>query len=215
MTAEIDVDISIGPVRAIPIPVTISDVSVLSADGLLFGISLRESSGEGPLQVEGSVTSPAAGATIVTTPALSASIFRVEWTVSLQGTVAAADANNFSLQLNATPELQSLNLGAVGVYPQPDVQINAGSFNTINVKALAVGTVGAIYAAQIVLTPLSAPDALVELQDGNQPLAELSVPGNGADSRWFGPMGIRIRNQIKLHIVYGSVTGAVYARYER
>jgi hypothetical protein len=57
--------------------------------------------------------------------------------------------------------------------------------------------------------------ATVEIQDGGHPIAELSLGNGGADTRWFGPMGVCVRSDITLHILSGSITGAIYAGYSR
>jgi hypothetical protein len=55
--------------------------------------------------------------------------------------------------------------------------------------------------------------ATVELQDGGNPLGEIQMAAGAVSNAWFGNPGVEIRSQIFLHVVAGSVTGAVYARY--
>lgn len=101
---------------------------------------------------EGSVTSPAAGATI-TSQALAAGTYTVSWSVQLSGTLAAADANNFGLYNGATLVATSLNTATAGTYPQPTVTVVIpGGGATLAIKAIALGTVGAVYTAQLTQT---------------------------------------------------------------
>lgn len=107
----------------------------------------------------GSVTSPAADA-IITSQALAAGTYTVGWTVQLSGTLAAGDANNFVMESNAVQVAQSLNSAAAGTYVQPPVTvvIPAGGA-TVEIEALAIGTVGAVYSAVMTVTPVPAPAA--------------------------------------------------------
>lgn len=103
----------------------------------------------------GSVTSPAAGATIAQTAFLAEGWYDVTATVFLTGTVAAADANNMQYQNGtATPTLP--------VVPADNVPttVTVRSFFTTNqrakIVAVAAGTVGSVYNASIVATPVTA-----------------------------------------------------------
>ena len=102
----------------------------------------------------GSVTSPAADATI-TSQALAAGVYTVGWTVQLSGTLGAGDANNFVMESNNVQVAQSLNSAAAGTYTQPPVTvvIPAGGA-TVEIEALAIGTTGAVYTAQMTTTPV-------------------------------------------------------------
>ena len=108
--------------------------------------------------IEGNVTSPGAGATVTSLISLPAGTYQIGWTVSLSGTLSASDTNNF--QLNAGSQtLVSANPGAAGSYPQPPVEVVLPVATTISVTAIAAGTVGAVYAAQLVATPVGPPTA--------------------------------------------------------
>lgn len=112
-------------------------------------------------QASGSVTSPAAGATIASIGAavLVPGVYLVQWAVELDGTApTAVDLNNFRIQgPGQFPQLTSINDAAIGRYPQPSFQgtifQNPGS--PVKVIAVATGTVGTIYSAQISLTPVA------------------------------------------------------------
>lgn len=213
MTAEIDINITDGPTLVLPVPVTSVDITLLTGRGRLVGWSLRDATNDAQGETSGSVTSPTAGQTIVTTPALPGGTIQIGWTVSLQGTVAAADANNFEILHNAGVIATSENAGAVGVYPQLPFEVVTVAGDTISIKAVAAGTVGAVYGATVAVQADDTPTAVVELQDGGNSIGESAPSPGGVDTQNFGVDGIKIVNQIKLHIVSGIVTGAVYASY--
>lgn len=104
--------------------------------------------------VEGSVTSPGASATIANAGTFPAGTYQIGWAVSLSGTVSATDVNNFQLRAGAPVALASINPGAVGSYPQTPVTVTFTAPTQISVVAIGAGTVGAVYAAQIVVTPV-------------------------------------------------------------
>jgi hypothetical protein len=213
MFPDITIDVEAGSVHIVPVPLSAQDQVLLQSDGYLCGWSLREAAGEVPSDFEGSVTTPGAGATIATSAALAAGTYTVKWTVTLGGTPAAADANNFQLFNGATLVATSVNLGAIGDYPQADVQVTVVSGAVLTVKALGAGTAGAIYSAQGSVNIDIVPDAIIEIQDVGNPIAEISLTTGAVNSQWFGPQGLKIRGQIKLHMVSGTVVGAVYARF--
>jgi hypothetical protein len=215
MTAELDITITAGAFRGIPVPPTAVDVTLLNGPCVLRGWSLRDVTGEIPFENEGSVTSPAAGATIVQITGVPAGTYNVNWTVQLAGTVAAADANNFELSDTAGNVIQSVNAGAVGDYPQPSFEVTSAFAGIWAIKALAIGTVGAIYTASFSLEPTLNPATVIELQDGNQILGESAMYPNRSDHQTLPLPGLHVMNKILLHVVSGTVTGVVYAEYER
>lgn len=213
MWPDVTIDVEVGPVLAIPIPPTVVDVVALTGDAYLVGWNFREVSGEVPAENEGSVTSPAANTTLLTISGLAAGTYTVKWQVELSGTVAAADANNFKVQQGGTFVVGSINQGAVGNFPQDDFEMVLVAGNNVTVRSVAAGTVGAVYSAQLSLIPVDSTDAIVEVQDGNQPLGESSMGNGRSDDRWFGPQGVKVHQQILVHIVQGTITGVVYARF--
>jgi hypothetical protein len=210
---EIDIDITAGPVRVLPVLATAVDVLLIQGPCQLNGWSLRDATGDLPLETEGSVTTPGALSTICSIANVPAGTYLVNWLVQLAGTPAAADANNFQLVNGATGLVVSANQGAIGEYPQDQVEIVVPATQTVKIVNIAAGTAGAIYTAQLALIPIAAGNSIVELQDGNNPLAEIAVPNPGADKQWFGGAGLHVRNRINLHMVSGAVTGAIYARF--
>jgi len=213
MDVNIDVTVEAGPVRPLPVLPTSVDTTVLTGDGYLYGWSFREASGDLPSENEGSVTSPTAGQTIATITGLAAGTYLAQWQAGLAGTLAAADANNFSLVPSSGPATGSVNLAVAGNYQQEPVEVTVNAGGSVKVTAIALGTVGAVYSAQLTLIPQQATDAVVEVRDGNEPIGESSMGLNGVDTQMFGDPGMRIRNQIVVHVVTGTVTGTVYARF--
>lgn len=117
-------------------------------------------------QAEGSVTSPAAGATVVSL-ALPSGGWSLAWLVQVSGTVGAPEVDNFQLVSGTTVLDTSINGNTVGqpYQQQPSqVQIPIGGA-TVLVRANVLGTVGAVYAAQLVATPANLPAAQVQVPD--------------------------------------------------
>lgn len=214
MTAELDIVLDTGRADILPVPITASDLVVLNSPCQLCGWSIRDAQSDLPRAAEGAVVAPAAGATIVSLTGLVSGLYRVGWTVELLGAAAAADANNFQLVPSVGDTIASLNAGAAGVYPQQEVEYFLNVFGSVTIKSIGAGTAGVTYAAQLTLEPTSLAASVVELQDGNNAIAEIGLPAGASDTSWFGREGVYVRQQIKLHVVSGAVTGAVYARYQ-
>lgn len=213
--SELEVDISWGWIRAIPVVASTDGMLLLSGPARVTGWSFREAGDPTGQEVEGQVVSPGAGATIAQIVPASGAVYSITWSVQLIGAAAAADQDNFGLFRGGTQLDTSLNPGAAGVYAQSQVTDNDLFGLTYAVKAIGAGTAGVTYAAQMSIAPISGAVAIAELQDGNQPLAEISLGPGGVDTRHFGPHGIVIMNQVKLHLITGNLTGALYAVYER
>lgn len=110
---------------------------------------------------ENTSTSPAAGGVIaaISNAALlavapSGTLWRVTWEVSLSGTLGAADANNFELTSPLGTVIdKSVQPGAAGEWSFGPVEVVITSAG-LNVQAVALATVGAIYGANIEAIPL-------------------------------------------------------------
>lgn len=105
-------------------------------------------------QATASVTGPGAGATI-TSIALPAGIYTVNWLVGLRGTTAAVDGDNFQLVIGATVLAQSISLSASGTEQQQQpiqVEVAVGG-QTLSIQAIAAATATAVYRAQLVAVP--------------------------------------------------------------
>lgn len=210
---EIDVEIGLGPVRAIPVTPPVNGQILLAGPGRLMGWSFREAGFDQPQSNEGQAVAPAAGATIVQIANPAGDNYTVQWSVQLIGAAAAADQDNFALFVGATQLETSLNAGAAGQYPQTPVGNNNQFGSAYAIKAIGAGTAGVTYAAQLAVTPVAQTQAAIELQDGNQPLTEIAVAHNGAETRWFGPQGIYFCNRIQVAVITGNLTGVVYAQF--
>lgn len=210
MGLDLEVNVDVGPVPPLTVPLTSVDVTPFNGAGILMGWSLREASGDVPSDVSGSVVAPGAGATIATTPALAAGTYDVTWTVELQGAAAATDANNFELVNGAGVVLVSVNPGAAGVYQQPAVRIVVAAGATVSVKAVGAGTAGVTYTVDLAVTPNAFIGMQVEIQSGDTILGESSADFQESDTRWFGPQGIPVEQFVKLHVLNGTVTGCLY-----
>lgn len=213
--SDLEIEVSLGRIRAIPAVNPVSGTVLLAGPGELMGWSFRESGAEVGLETEGAIVSPAAGATVASIANVPVGVYNINWSVQLIGAAAAADQDNFVLKVGATSVMVSLNAGAAGQYPQASLQVTLASVQTISVNAVGAGTVGVTYAAQISVIPATTGQAVLELQDGNQVLAEVTAGTAGALSEWFGPEGIRFLNQIKAVPINGQMTGAIYARFGR
>lgn len=98
-----------------------------------------------------SVTSPGTFQIFLAVP-VAPGTYTVSWTVTLAGTVAAAEANNFAIGLNsgAGVTTPSVNAGTAGTYPQPAVTITTAVADSIVVKSWsAAPTAGAVYGAML------------------------------------------------------------------
>jgi hypothetical protein len=212
---EITVDVVSGEVRPIPLPPTTVDVTLLSGSCYLCGWSLREASGDLASAISGSVVAPAAGAAIATSATQQQGTYTLTWVVELQGAAAAADANNFGLYVNGVLIETSANLPAAGQYPQNPVKVVIPAGATYQVKAIGAGTAGITYTADVSATPASDVDAQVEFRDAANIVGEASIGAGGSASQSFGQLGIQMRSGITVHVISGTVTGNVNARFAK
>jgi hypothetical protein len=98
----------------------------------------------------GSVTSPGTFANITSTITIPAGgTYKVQWSVTLAGTLSSADTDNFVLVQNDTIIATSVNADTAGTYPQAPVTITASPGDTLLVGVPAGGTAGAVYSAVI------------------------------------------------------------------
>lgn len=118
------------------------------------------------IQGDASVTSPALGATIASI-ALTQGTWTIQTGVRISGTVAAADNNNMALNLPGGVSL-TLNVpqGGSNLSQQNAVviEVPAAGF-TVTVTAVAAGTAGSIYTAQLTALPGEATSGYGPLPD--------------------------------------------------
>lgn len=207
---EIDVDVAVGGVIPLTVPSTATATSLIQGAGCLAGWSLRDAVADTPSDADGNVVAPGAGATIVTLSGLAAGTYTLKWTVGLQGAAAAGDAENFQVFVNATAVDQSNNPGAAGEYPQADTVLVIPAGATVTVKAIAAGTAGVTYSAQISLIPNGIIETIVEITSGNDVLGEISLLDTGAHTAWFGPNGPRFVSGLTLTAIAGTFKGTIY-----
>lgn len=105
---------------------------------------------------DGTVTSPGAGATIASIPAASlpAGTYNVTVDFTLSGTVGAVDNNNIQLVYGSQTFTLDNNIG-VGEQTFGPIQIISNGASALTLKAIAAGTVGSIYTATIIATPVT------------------------------------------------------------
>ena len=210
MTERIEIDVHRGGVLPITVAPTSIDQTILQGGGILSGWSLRDVNSTAPAAVSGSVVAPAAGADIAALTGLAAGTYTVSWSVGLVGAAAAADADNFELYDTAGNILASINPGAAGDYPQVGVEVTIAAGAKIAVKAIAVGTAGVTYTAQIAIITDGEVQTVCELQDGNNVLGEVAFSADKAITEHFGDNGPIVFGKIVLHVISGTVTGTVY-----
>jgi hypothetical protein len=102
----------------------------------------------------GSITSPGTYQIFLSVP-VSPGTYTVSWSVSLSGTVGAAEANNFAIGTNSGSGVttQSVNAGAVGTYPQNPVTITTTGADSIVIKSWgSTPTTGAVYGGTLTCT---------------------------------------------------------------
>lgn len=215
MTADLEIDVTVGRIRGVPVPVTAVDTIVINGPCDLCGWSLRDASGDIAGTGEGTQTSPGALTTIASTATLPAGTYTVNWTVEVGGTLAAADANNMILHDSAGIVAQAIFPAVAGSYPQAPVQITLLANSPIQVQSLNAATAGAVYTADLTAQLTLGVNAVVELQDGNQPLGESSMFANGSDTEDLPGAGVQVTGMIKVHVVQGAVTGVIYVRFDK
>lgn len=213
--SELSLEIDTGPIRAIPVPPSSADQLLLSGSGKLYGWSLIDASGVGQFAVAGAVVAPAASAVIASQAIVPAGVFTVRWNVGLQGAAAAADTDNFALQVNGVTQVISDNPGVAGEYLQQEIDVVLTANSTVRVIAIGAGTAAVTYTVQLEIVPPVRSAVLFQLLDGGNILGVGAVAENDDTTAWFGPQGVRIFNQIRFHPVSGIVTGCVYAAYDR
>lgn len=163
------------------------------------------------LEASNSVVAPAANATIAQVTGLVAGDYQVSWTVALEGPAAAGDADNFKLVAGGSTVLTSDNLPVAGEYPQETVVVNVGAGGTIRVAAVAIGTAGVTYRAQLVVQQLSG-GALGQVLDAAQLAGNTATGADQIDTQLMADDGVYIGTSIAVLTTFGSLSGVVYVR---
>jgi hypothetical protein len=130
--------------------------------------------------VEGQSTAPAANA-IITGASISATAlvpgwYTLKWSVDFDGTPGAGEVNNVKITGPPTGGTLATAIcnGAVGHYPQEDIEIYVSSTNasSLNARAIAAGTAGAIYSVAMALIPLALNTGSVVFNSRQEPLMQ-------------------------------------------
>jgi hypothetical protein len=156
-----------------------------------------------PVTAQGSVTSPGASAVIATIPAVSITPgqYLINWTVGLGGTPGAGDTDNFRLRIGATGVDTSANPGITGQWTQaPYGPVFLNGANSVSVIAVAAGTAGAVYDANITLQPV-APAA-----SGFVLIGELGKVSNGQGGRIYAGQSWETHSHAAIWIAGDGIT---------
>lgn len=212
---DIAVDAALGDIFAVPLVQSLSDTVLINGPCRLIGWSIRAEGISSPQDFEGQAVAPGAGGNVLAPQVVPDGVYDVNWQVQLIGAAAAADQDNFKLTLPDGKTLISANAGAAGLYPQEPVQASAFIGGQVSVVAVGAGTAAVTYLVQVTLVPSKGISTRVEIQDGNSPLGEVAVTEDSASTQWFGLPGVRVRQQVKAHIIAGFPSGCVYVAYEQ
>lgn len=188
-------DVSVlGPAKHSFLPAGFPAQNVFTGHGILLGFSAENSGNtDSSLTAEGSVTGPAAGATIASI-VLPAGTWVIGWTVGYgAGAVAAAEQNNMQLTGPASP-VPAIIPGVANTQQIQQQVVLTTPGTTIAVKAIAVGTATAVYTAQLVATPTSA--GFCRFFDGRggptEQTATCFLAELASESEWLGDSGTEI-----------------------
>lgn len=202
----------LGPGGYVNLAAGFAPQEVLAGHGILVGYSWENSgSTANAIQAEGTVTGPAAGATIAQV-VLSQGLWLISWTVGFgSGAVAAADTNNMQLTGQTGGPLTALIPAVANTeVPQPQVEFTGAA--TVAVKAIALATATAVYEAQIVATPVTA--GFARIFDGAQQaglqVATSYLPGPGFDTQSLPDKGIELKRGLYVAATSASITGTVW-----
>lgn len=210
---EVEVEFDFGRVRAIPVPATSADVTVIKGRAKLCGWSLYEAStnGQAGTPVTATVAIVAAAAGSVSLPLAKDSItgFDVTMAAPAAGVTGVVTLTNVVggpvvYQFSAGPSREnSLQVR----FPQP----LPSSGGAVNVAISAIVGGGAVDITVYGVAP--ATGAYAQINDGGQILGESAMAPGLSDSQYLGDHGIDIMNEIVLHVISGTIEGVIYARY--
>lgn len=196
--------------RAVTVPATTAPNSVtpISAPCRLVGWSLIAGN-IAPGAKKGSVTSPAAGATVVTLGTVPAGEYTVNWSVELSGTLAAAEQDNFQLNVVGLLTVGSINEPTANVFTQPSevIVVPAGGA-TVKINAINLGTVGAVYAATITLFQQAGYQATIF--DSGQDIGHSAPPPGQSDTQLLTEKGVYVSVGLTVTVINGTVSGVLY-----
>lgn len=99
-----------------------------------------------------------------------------------------------------------------------EVEVSSGEVRAVTVPATAADVTVLNGPVQLcgwsLREPTGLASAVAEIQDGNRVLGEVDMPAGSTKTEWLGRDGLHVHGQITVHLVAGSITGCIYARYE-
>lgn len=174
----------------------------------LVGWSLNDGTADQGLTANGQQTAPPAGTTIASI-SLPNGNFTIEWSLELSGTPGAGDVNNVALFIGATQIATSVNLGAGGIYVQPNQIANVtGGPLTLAAKSIGNGVAGSVYTIVLTIIPLGKSQATIF--DGGQPVGFATMDEGSSTTQWLGDYGVAVRTKLSVKATQGTATGVLY-----
>ena len=212
---EIEIEVLSGPVLVLPVPATAVDVLLLNGPCVINGWSLRDatpvSTSSGVPVATGAAAAAGNGSALLPVNDALSQFTLAFGAVLTANTLAVTVTNAQGGTLTyAIPLAVGQNSPFVASFPTP-LEAVAGQQITVTVT----GNVNSPTVNITAYGVASPSPTVVELQDGNNPLGEVTLSLAGVDTRWYGGDGLRVRNRVNLHVISGTIVGAVYARYDR
>lgn len=99
--------------------------------------------------ISGTNASPGAFATVVSRIIKVPGTYKVDWLVSLAGTLGAGDANNMVLFQNSTLIATGVFPAAAGTYPQASQVLTVAAGDEIGIGTVGAGTAGSLYGGSL------------------------------------------------------------------
>lgn len=212
---ELEIDVSFGPIRPIPVPGFIGANRVMSGRARLHGWGFRETGGvpdEPPAAPDAATAAiVAAAAGNVAIPA-GASLTGFDINLSTVGTAAMTvtvtnvpnGPYTYILPAGQTRLTVSFPVALPATAGQPTVSWTA--------TAAAVGT---IVAYGVTSGGGAGSASIVEITSGGNVIGEAKMDPGGVHNAWFGGGGILIEQDITLHGSGGIPAGVIYVSYYR
>jgi hypothetical protein len=212
---ELEIDITAGPVRVVPVLATAADVLLINGPCQLCGWSLANV-GATPTSADAIAAFAAAGNGTATL-ALGEQItgFDVSYgqtTAANTATVTVTGAVGGTLTYTVLFEGTGTQTPDLIIrFPQPLAPANP----LVGIAVTFTGNANSPAGTIIAYGPASLTVAQAEIQDGNNPLGEILLSVASSDTHWYGGAGLWVRNRLNLHLISGTVVGAVYVRYAK
>lgn len=198
--------------RPIAVPATTApnSVDVITSPCRLAGWSLAAGN-LAPGAKRGTITSPAAGAVVLSFGTVPAGEYILNWQVELSGTLAVADQDNFAVSQAGSNVVVSVNEPTANVFQQEPITIliPAGGA-TLRILANALGTVGAVYTAQATLTQVASAQATIT--DGGTTLGQVGLAQGFSDTQIMPEDGVYVASKITISVQDGTLQGCIWVK---